>query len=252
VRGIIVDITQRKEMEQRLLKAQQLATIGETAAMVGHDLRNPLQGIEGAVNCLKMLESERLSEQGKELLQLIEDEIRRSDKIITDLVEYSAPMGLETSPSNAKSLVEAALASVKIPENIRVVNHAREQHEIEVDVDKIKRALLNLIRNAIDAMPNGGTLTIESAESSDSIQVDVIDTGEGMSEDILRKIWSPLFTTKAKGMGYGLAIVKRYVEAHGGSVHVETCPRKGSTFTITLPLQTVQGKSRIVQRTTDA
>ena len=103
----------------------------------------------------------------------------------------------------------------------------------------MQRVLVNLITNAIDAMPQGGTLTIESSVTQGCLEVSVTDTGEGITADNLRKIWAPLFTTRAKGMGYGLAIVKRYVEAHGASVHVRTRSEEGSTFTVTFPTSTI-------------
>jgi PAS domain S-box-containing protein len=237
--GLMRDVTERKQMEEELVKARRFAAIGETAAMVGHDLRNPLQGITGAVALLNELDGERLSEEGKEMLTIINDSIRRSDKIITDLVEYSSPLDLHPSLTNPKSLAEASLAFVNIPTSICVVNSTKNQPSIRVDVDKIQRALVNLITNAIDAMPNGGTLTIESAEAQGCLQVSVTDTGEGIPADNLQKIWSPLFTTKAKGMGYGLAIARRYIEAHGASVRVRSRSEKGSTFTITFPTSTI-------------
>jgi PAS domain S-box-containing protein len=235
LRGIIVDMTERKRMEENLLRSRRLAAIGETAAMVGHDLRNPLQGIMGAAYLLKKHEG-NLSEEGKTLLHAIEDGIERSDKVIDDLLAYSRELQLDLSMSNAKLLIDQSLASMKIPENMIVVNHTKEQPTVEVDVEKMKRVCLNLMKNAVDAMPNGGTLTITSTESDGNLQVSFADTGEGMSQEILAKIWSPLFTTKARGMGYGLAIVKRFMEAHRGSVSVETIPGKGSTFTIRIPI----------------
>jgi len=109
-------------------------------------------------------------------------------------------------------------------------------------VDKMRRVFLNLTLNAVDAMPKGGTLTIASTRSGDNVHITFRDTGEGMTTENLTRIWSPLFTTKAKGIGLGLAIAKRFVEAHGGSISVETKLGKGSTFTVTIPLR--QGEVR--------
>jgi PAS domain S-box-containing protein len=235
LRGIIVDMTERKLMEEKLLRSRHLAAVGETAAMVGHDLRNPLQGIAGAAYFLRTREAS-LSEEGREMLHIIEDGIERSDKIINDLLEYSAELQLLRSMSNARSLLDQSLGSIKIPENITLVNHTVGQPTVQVDVEKMKRIFLNLMKNAVDAMPNGGTLTITSTELDGRLRVSFKDTGQGISEEILGRIWNPLFTTKAKGMGYGLAIVKRFMEAHGGAVSVETNLGKGSTFTISIPI----------------
>jgi PAS domain S-box-containing protein len=235
--GYWTDVTEWKRMEAELVKSQRFATIGETAAMVGHDLRNPLQGIAGAVYYLATNERPKLSREGRKMLQLIEEGIGRSDKIISDLLEYSRELHLELSETNMKSITKDALAKVKIPKGIRVVNSTKNEPTIALDVDKMRRVFLNLTVNAVDAMPKGGTLTITSTRSGDNVRITFKDTGEGMTRETLAKLWSPLFTTKAKGMGFGLPVAKRLVEAHGGSINVESKLGKGSTFTVTLPIK---------------
>jgi PAS domain S-box-containing protein len=237
VNGYWIDVTERKRLEEALAKSQRLATIGELAAMVGHDLRNPLQGIAGAAYYLRTEEKSKLSNQGKAMIRLIQESIEDSDKIINDLVEYSRELHLELSRTNVKSITKDALAKVKIPKGVRVVNSTKNQPPMKLDVHKMRRVFMNLIRNAFDAMPNGGTLTITSSRSGDNLHITFEDTGEGMTTETLAKLWSPLFTTKAKGMGLGLAIIKRFVEAHEGSIDVESKPGKGSTFTVTLPIK---------------
>jgi PAS domain S-box-containing protein len=236
--GYWTDVTQQKLMEQELVRSQRFAAIGETAAMVGHDLRNPLQGMAGAVYNLKTNEDSKLSKEGKEMLQIIQEGIGRSDKIINDLLEYSRELHLELFETNVKSITEDALAKVKIPKIVRLVNSTKNQPTMRLDVEKMRRIFLNLTLNAVDAMPKGGTLTIASTRSGDNVHITFKDTGEGMTTETLAKLWSPLFTTKAKGMGFGLAVAKRLVEAHGGSISVETELGKGSTFTVTLPMKT--------------
>jgi signal transduction histidine kinase len=108
---------------------------------------------------------------------------------------------------------------------------------MEVDTDKMKRVFVNIIKNAVDAMPKGGKLTIESRKSNGDMEIVFSDTGAGMSEETLKNIFKPLFTTKAKGMGFGLPICKRFVEAHGGKIHVRSTVGKGSTFIVTLPIE---------------
>jgi signal transduction histidine kinase len=108
---------------------------------------------------------------------------------------------------------------------------------MKLDVEKMSRVFLNLTLNALDAMPKGGTLTIASTRSGTNVRISFRDTGEGITTETLSRIWSPLFTTKAKGMGFGLAVSKRLVEAHGGCISVETKVGKGSTFTVTVPIK---------------
>jgi signal transduction histidine kinase len=109
--------------------------------------------------------------------------------------------------------------------------------KVKVDIDRMKRACLNLIRNALDAMPEGGTLTVTSEQNGNYFRISFSDTGMGMPKETLKRLWTPLFTTKAKGMGFGLPICKRIVEAHGGSIAVESRLGKGTTFTVTIPIQ---------------
>jgi PAS domain S-box-containing protein len=245
VNGYWIDVTERKRLEEALAKSQRLATIGELAAMVGHDLRNPMQGIAGAVYYLRTDGNSKLSKEGKEMIQTIQESIEHSDKIITDLLEYSRQLHLELSRTNVKSITEDALARLKIPKGVRVINSTKNQPMMKLDVYKMRRVFMNLIRNAVDAMPKGGTLTITSTRSGDNLRIAFKDTGEGMTTESLAKLWSPLFTTKAKGMGLGLAIIKRFVEAHEGSISVETEIGKGSTFTVTLPIKpTVKGEAK--------
>jgi two-component system cell cycle sensor histidine kinase/response regulator CckA len=241
VKGVIVlgiDITERKRMEERLLKSKRLAAIGETAAMVGHDLRNPLQAIAGAAYLLRTQSVDKLDETGRESLQIITKSIEYSDKIINDLLEYSVEIKLQPTTTNPKAITNTTLTLTRIPENVRVLNQTQNEPTIEIDNHRIQRAFLNLIRNAVDSMPQGGTLTISSTRKDGFVEFRFTDTGTGMPQEVLNKLWTPLFTTKAKGMGFGLAITKRIIEAHGGTITADSTPRKGSTFTVKLPIQT--------------
>jgi len=228
---------QLKEVQQQLLKSERLAAIGELAAMIGHDLRNPLTGIAGATYYLKTKCGSKIDNKSKEMLRIIEEDIENSNKIINDLLEYSGEMKLDLNDSNLRLIVKKALSAVKIPENVRVANLTGDQPKINVDADKLKRVFVNVIKNAVDAMPKGGKLTIESGESNGNLEIVFSDTGSGMSEETSRNLYKPLFTTKAKGMGFGLSICKRIVEAHDGKIYARSTIGKGSTFTVTLPIQ---------------
>jgi PAS domain S-box-containing protein len=229
------------ETQRKLMINERLAAIGELAGMVGHDLRNPLTGIAGAAHYLKSKAYSRLSDKEKEMLALIERAIRSSNKIINDLLEYSKEIALEVYETDLKALLEEALTQIEVPAGIVINNRTDPEPKLKVDKDKLQRVFINIIKNAFDAMPNGGTLTVHSEKIEKNIALSFTDTGIGISEESLQKILTPLFTTKAKGMGFGLPICKRIVEAHGGKIMVKSSLGKGSTFTVTLPIKTETG-----------
>ena len=231
-----------KASQEKLLKAQRMATIGEIAAMVGHDLRNPLTGIAGAVYYLKMRLGSKLDDKSKEMLEIIEKDVEYSNKIISDLLDMSKEIVLELTEASPSLLIEEALSQIEVPKNIRVVNQTQSKPKIRVDKDKMKRVFLNIIRNAFDAMPKGGKLEIHSEEKDCWLEITFRDTGVGMSQEVLKKIWKPFFTTKAKGMGLGLSISKRIVEAHGGCITVRSKKGKGTCFTVKIPISQKRGE----------
>jgi PAS domain S-box-containing protein len=235
--AITEDITGRKQMERQLLKAERLAAIGELAAMIGHDLRNPLTGIIGAAYYLRTKLDLKMEPKAREMLEIIEKDIEYSNKIINDLLDYSREVKLEVTETTPKLLIREAFMLVTVPSNVQVINLAENEPKLKVDVEKLKRTFANIIKNAFDAMPVGGTLTIRCKQRDGDIAFIFSDTGVGMSKEVLDKLWRPLFTTKAKGMGFGLPICKRIIEAHGGKISVESTVGKGSTFTIIIPIE---------------
>lgn len=220
---------------EKLVNAERLAAIGELAAMVGHDLRNPLTSINTAAYYLKKRLASNMSKETREILEIIQKSVKYSDKIINDLLEYSTEIQLELTETTPKSLVRQALHKVEVPDHIEMLDFTLSKTKMRADVKKMERAFVNIIKNAVDAMPKGGTLTIRSKEANGNLKISFFDTGIGMSKDVVEKIWKPLFTTKAKGMGFGLAICKRIVEAHEGEISVESTVGKGTVFTLKLP-----------------
>ena len=200
-------------------------------------MRNPLAGIKNAAYYLKKKGTTISETQAKEMLETIEKSIDHSNKIINDLLDYAREIQLKLIQYSAHSLVEDSLGIVQIPERIQIVNAVHEDALIYVDVDKMMRVFTNLIKNAIDAMPQKGTLKITSHKTRTNLEIAFTDTGTGISKETLPKIFSPLFTTKAQGMGFGLAICKRIVDAHEGTITVETTENKGTTFTVSLPIK---------------
>jgi PAS domain S-box-containing protein len=238
-----------RAMQDRLLKAERLAAIGELAGMVGHDLRNPLTGIKNAAYFLKKKGTKISEAQAKEMLEIIDKAIVHSNKIINDLLDYSREMHLELTESALRTLLDDAVRMIQVPDRIQFLNHILEDTKINIDADKMMRVFINLIKNAVDAMPEKGTLEITSHKTKDNLEIAFADTGTGIPDETLPKIFSPLFTTKAQGMGFGLAICKRIVESHGGTITVKTAVNKGTTFTITLPLKPkleVRGENTLI------
>ena len=216
---------------------ERLNTIEQLAAMVGHDLRNPLTGIANAAYYLRMKIGSNLGPTATEMLDLIDKDVEYSNKIVNDLLEYSRAIKLELSENTPKSILKDALALVTVPANVHVVDFTEDKPKIKVDVDKMKRAFVNIIRNAFDAMPEGGKVIIESRKTRDKVEIAFTDTGAGIPKETLESLFIPLFTTKAKGMGFGLAICKRVIEAHGGKISVQSTVGTGTTFTLIISIE---------------
>jgi signal transduction histidine kinase len=153
------------------------------------------------------------------------------------MLDYSREMRLELAETTPKSMLKEACSSLEIPQNIQVQDETEDKPRMRADVPKMKRVFVNVIKNAFDAMPEGGVLAIGSEEIEKHVSFSFTDTGTGMSEETLGNLWTPLFTTKAKGMGFGLPICKRIVEAHGGTISVESTVGKGTTFRINVPIE---------------
>ena len=151
-----------------------------------------------------------------------------------NLLEYSKEISLEIEECTPRSLMDYVLLMTQIPQHVKIHDRTEDQPTMWVDSNKMERVFINLINNAIDAMPKAGTLEISSQQVGENVEFTFADTGVGMSEQTKAKMFMPLFTTKAQGMGFGLAICKRIVEAHGGKIAVESSLSKGTTFTVTL------------------
>jgi PAS domain S-box-containing protein len=228
---------QLKGAQEQLVKSERLAAIGQVAAMVGHDLRNPLTGISGAAYYLKMKLGPKAEKRMIQMLEIIEKDIQYSNKIITDLMEYSKEIKLELTETTPKSIIAESISLIQIPEKVQLADSTLNEPRIKMDFDKMKRVFANFIKNAVEAMPQEGKLTISSRASKSDVELTFVDTGAGMAKEVLEKIWTPFFTTKAKGMGLGLAICRRIIEAHQGKISVESIFGEGTTFTITIPIE---------------
>jgi PAS domain S-box-containing protein len=232
-----------EQKTKQLKQAERMAAIGETAAMVGHDLRNPLQAIRYAVYSLKSTLSKcandyavQIPDKATRMFEVINDSVTYADSIIRDLQDFSADRKPVRTQVDIKVLIDETLRNIAIPDGVRVNRQFTQTPLLSVDTDQLRRVFHNLVENAVQAMAKGGTLTVSSREKEGFVEVAFTDTGVGMSKEALEKLFTLFYTTRAQGMGMGLAICRKFVEAHGGSIVVESQEGKGSTFTVTLPI----------------
>jgi signal transduction histidine kinase len=235
-----IDITEQKRMEKQLKDSERLAAIGATAGMVGHDIRNPLQAITGDVFLAKsdvnaLPESEEKNSL-KESLNAVEENVQYINKIVTDLQDYAKPLSPCPEKTDLQLVIEELLRKNGLPKNIQhQVKVESKARTIMADSAYLKRIIANLVTNAVQAMPNGGKLKIHAYKEGEDAVITVEDTGAGIPEEARSKLFTPLFTTKSKGQGFGLAVVKRMTGALNGTVSFESQLGKGTTFKIRLP-----------------
>ncbi|HUV35102.1 MAG TPA: ATP-binding protein [Candidatus Desulfaltia sp.] len=221
------------EKTEALLDAEKLAAVGRVASMVAHDLRSPLQTIRNVSYIVS-----RDPSKAKEYCPVIDENVRYASSIVEDLRDAVAPGKLRRAPVNLVELVSAALGESAVPDSVEVRREFPEEFlAASVDAVKLRRALENLIKNAVEAMPRGGVLTVGLAQVDGGAVISVRDTGGGVPEEARASVFKPFFSTKPRGTGLGLAIAKHSVEAHGGSIGYESEVGKGTVFTLRLPLK---------------
>ncbi len=230
-----------EERTQQLCDKERLATIGETAGMVGHDIRNPLQSIIGELylekDWINSLPENQTKLDLKESFDLIERNINYINKIVADLQDFAKTPAPTVEEVDCGKLVEDLLSELQVPENVKAIASIEQNFPIlKTDSAALKRILTNLSLNALQAMPDGGKLTIEAKSKKKSAIITVEDTGMGMQPEVKEKIFTPLFTTKSKGQGFGLAVVKKLTLALKGNITVESQVGKGTKFVIELPI----------------
>lgn len=222
---------------RRLVRQEKLAALGLLAGAVGHELRNPLGVIKNASYYLNMVLKD--SAPGiKETLQILEREVVASERIISSLLDYAHPKSPIQEEVEIGDLLQKVLSETPILPNIEVSIQAEKAlPNILADPDQLSQVFRNIIHNAVQAMPGGGKLVLAAKIASPGqIDVSISDTGIGIPKEDIEKIFEPLFTTKAKGIGLGLPITRLLVDAHKGSLLLQSEPGKGSVFTVRLPV----------------
>lgn len=227
-----------REMQAQLIQTEKLAAIGELAAVVAHEIKNPLVAIGGFARLLR----KRISDPHKvrELTAIIVDEVGRLERILKNLLHFTKESEPSLIPENLNSIIEKTMKVFHHEldkTNIRLkLDLAGNLPVVMVDNDQFRQVLVNMTRNAIHAMPEGGELSMRTSWESGQIRLDITDTGMGIPEEDVEKIFEPFYTKKSGGTGLGLPISAKMVEDHGGLVRVSSSPGKGTTFSILLPI----------------
>jgi PAS domain S-box-containing protein len=238
-----------REAQEQLVRKEKLAVLGQLAGGVGHELRNPLSVISTSIYYLKLVQPDA-GEKIKQHQSMIEQEVHNADKIISDLLDFGRVISAEKEPVSVPGLVQKVLNRFPAPASVKVsLDLPADLPQVLVDGRQVEQVLGNLVMNACQAMvastgalpqisatgmPGGGRLTISAQREKEMVAIAVKDTGTGITPENMKKLFEPLFTTKAKGIGLGLAVSRKLAEANGGRIEVQSEVGKGSTFTLYL------------------
>lgn len=235
---MLSDLRTKRELEEQLRRAEQSAVVGRLASGIAHEIRNPLNFINLSIDHLRA----KFAAQGEEtqILGAIKDEIGRLNRMVSNFLSYGRPARLKMRDVDARQLVEetegliaAQAAAQGVQVNVSVETGAETR--IEGDGEQLKTCLSNLMINAVQAMPDGGSLSLAMRNEAEYLIIECADTGVGISEEAMGQIFEPYYSTKDTGIGLGLPLTKKIIEEHGGRIAVESRPGEGTTFTVSLP-----------------
>ncbi len=232
---VFEDITDYVRMEARLSEVERLATVGQLTATIAHEIRNPLTALKGAVD---LLARETLPDHLGMYIEVIQEEVQRLAALADEFLEFARPFRIERQRVALRPIVERSLrafAPMQKDNTLQLVCEVPPELTLQVDPARLEQALRNLIQNAIQAMPEGGSVIVRAVETEYEVGIQVQDTGPGIPPELRERIFTPFFTTRTRGTGLGLSIVQKIVEGHHGRVMVECPPEGGSIFTLWLP-----------------
>jgi signal transduction histidine kinase len=240
---MVEKLRETRALEERLRETEHLTALGQLASGIAHEIRNPLNFISLSIDHLKDKIGSAAPEEREKMANLmtsIKSETWRLNNMVENFLKYGRPMKLEIKWINFNLLLKEVinLAHQKtVEQGIEIDSHLEEIPLIEGDEEKIKTCLMNVIANGIQAMPAGGKLQISASRKQNDILFEILDTGEGITPEDLKKVFQPYFTTKPLGIGLGLALTKRIVEEHHGNIEINSTPGKGTKVTLTLPVR---------------
>ncbi len=221
--------------QEELVRKEKLALLGQVADNVGHELRNPLGVMNNAIYFLQTVLADS-DETTKEYLGIIKEEIADAERIVSDLLDAVRSKPPHPEPVNVAEVIERSLRKCAVPDTVKVrLDIAQALPLVSVDPMHLHQVLWNLMTNAVEAMPQGGTLGIGASQAGGQLRISIEDSGCGITAEQQAKLFQPMFTTKARRIGLGLVVVKNLTQLNGGSVEVSTAPGKGSTFSVLLP-----------------
>lgn len=223
---------------EQLRRADRLSALGELSAGLAHEIRNPLGSIEGAVRILGRRELPEDTRQ--EFTDLAYHEVAQLKGLLTNFLEFARPQAPRMAPSDVnlllQSVVKLASETATMANVSFRVESAAEMPPIPVDQEQIRQVLLNLVLNAVQAMPSGGQVTLRGIQDSGNVRIEVEDEGVGIPPEDLERVFDPFFTTRSNGTGLGLSIAYQIVNQHGGHIAARVNPERGMTFTVSLPV----------------
>lgn len=239
---ILRDLGEVRRLQHEIRRKEKLAAIGGLAAGVAHEIRNPLSSIKGIASYFKSKFDENSDD--KEAAGVMIQEVDRLNRVISELLEFARPTQLKLKSTDVNDLLEHSVRLIQqeaATKGITIkLNLSQQRLAAEIDSDRFSQCLLNLYLNALQAMDNGGRLTIENSITEESlIKIEIKDTGPGIKSEDLNKIFNPYFTTKTKGTGLGLAIVHKIIEAHRGDIKIRSVSGQGTAFTIVIPIKQI-------------
>jgi two-component system sensor kinase FixL len=245
--AIMRDISEYEAMEERVLQSERLAAVGHTVAHIAHEIKNPLLIIGGFAR--QLLKTPEMDDQARRKLHLISAEVRHLEEMVAEMRDFVRRPPVQKQTGQIQAAIRQALDLFQefLEERKIKVRTVEETPlpPVTFDPKQLHEVLINLLKNAMEAMPKGGELTIASRVAGSNVEISVTDTGGGISPEDKAKIFQPYYTTKEKGTGLGLAICQDIMQEHGGCIFAESVPEQGSTFTIQLPLEEAQPEAGI-------